>query len=121
MPTLSATGSARRASEMTGRHDGVSPDAPTRLRTLVAVALVLGAAAVVAGVLASRGGVDEPRAAPAPWTFAPPMSSRRSYVAAAQLGDAVYVAGGMVGEMGRPLATFQRLDGRRERWATLAP
>ena len=47
------------------------------------------------------------------------MSSRRSYVAAAQVGDAVYVAGGMVGETGRPLATFQRFDAPANRWTTL--
>ena len=55
------------------------------------------------------------------WEYAPSLSSRRSYVAAAQVDDAIYVAGGMVGETGRPLATFQRFDASEERWETLSP
>ena len=47
------------------------------------------------------------------------MSQRRSYVAAAELGGRIYVAGGMVGETGRPLATFSRYDPRSDSWATL--
>jgi hypothetical protein len=35
------------------------------------------------------------------------------------VGQAVYVAGGMVGETGRPLATFQRFDAQENRWTTL--
>ena len=38
------------------------------------------------------------------------MSQRRSYIAAAQVGPLLYAAGGMVGETGRPLATFTRYD-----------
>jgi hypothetical protein len=49
------------------------------------------------------------------------MSSRRSYISAAQVGPHVYVAGGMVGETGRPLATFQRYDTRADGWETLSP
>ena len=33
----------------------------------------------------------------------------------------IYVAGGMVGETGRPLATASRYDPRRDVWTTLAP
>jgi N-acetylneuraminic acid mutarotase len=47
------------------------------------------------------------------------MSQRRSYVAAAELGGTIYVAGGMVGETGRPLATFTRYDPRSDSWETL--
>lgn len=53
------------------------------------------------------------------WELAQAMSSRRSYVAAAQVGDSIYVAGGMVGETGRPLATFQRFDPAANSWETL--
>ena len=57
----------------------------------------------------------------AQWAFGPSLSSRRSYVASAQVGPTIYVAGGMVGETGRPLATFQRLDTRKGSWETLSP
>jgi hypothetical protein len=55
------------------------------------------------------------------WERGPSLSSRRSYIAAAQIGPTIYVAGGMVGETGRPLATFQRLDTSRGSWETLSP
>jgi hypothetical protein len=55
------------------------------------------------------------------WAYGPSLSSRRSYVAAAQVGLTIYVAGGMVGETGRPLATFQRLDTGNGSWETLSP
>jgi Kelch motif len=55
----------------------------------------------------------------AEWTYGRAMSSRRSYIAAAQVDGRIYVAGGMVGETGRPLATFQRYDPRDDRWTTL--
>ncbi len=55
------------------------------------------------------------------WERGPSLSSRRSYIAAAQVDATIYVAGGMVGETGRPLATFQRLDTRRGAWETLSP
>ena len=47
------------------------------------------------------------------------MPQRRSYIAGAQVGPVVYAAGGMVGETGRPLATFSRYDTRRDEWAQL--
>jgi hypothetical protein len=47
------------------------------------------------------------------------MSQRRSYLAAAELDGAIYAAGGMVGETGRPLATFGRYDPEADRWTTL--
>lgn len=49
------------------------------------------------------------------------MSSRRSYLASAQASGSIYVAGGMVGETGRPLATFQRFVVAEQRWETLSP
>lgn len=49
------------------------------------------------------------------------MSSRRSYIASAETAGAIYVAGGMVGETGRPLATFQRFLVDEQRWETLSP
>jgi hypothetical protein len=54
------------------------------------------------------------------WELGPSLSSRRSYVASVQVGPTIYVAGGMVGETGRPLATFQRLDTRKGSWETLS-
>ena len=47
------------------------------------------------------------------------MSLRRSYIAAAEVDGAVYAAGGMVGETGRPLAVFQRFDPAQNAWTTL--
>lgn len=55
------------------------------------------------------------------WAFGQAMSSRRSYIAASQVGKDIYVAGGMVGETGRPLATFQRYSALADRWTTLSP
>jgi N-acetylneuraminic acid mutarotase len=49
------------------------------------------------------------------------MPQRRSYIAGAQVGSLVYAAGGMVGETGRPLATFSRYDTRRDAWLQLTP
>ena len=53
------------------------------------------------------------------WERAASMPQRRSYIAAAQLGPLLYTAGGMVGETGRPLATFTRYDTGRDEWTTL--
>ena len=53
------------------------------------------------------------------WHRAASMSQRRSYIAGAQIGPLVYAAGGMVGETGRPLATFSRYDTRRDQWTQL--
>ena len=47
------------------------------------------------------------------------MSQRRSYVAGAELGGRIYVAGGMVGETGRPLATFARYEPGSDSWTVL--
>lgn len=55
------------------------------------------------------------------WMYGASLSGRRSYIAAAQIGPTIYVAGGMVGETGRPLATVQRLDTRRGGWETISP
>jgi outer membrane protein assembly factor BamB len=68
---------------------------------------------------ASRSPAAASEAEASPWTLAAPMSQRRSYVAAAKLDGRVYVAGGMVGETGRHLATFERFDPRSNAWTTL--
>jgi hypothetical protein len=56
---------------------------------------------------------------PSGWERAASMSQRRSYIAAAQVGNLIYTAGGMVGETGRPLATASRYDPAADRWQTL--
>jgi N-acetylneuraminic acid mutarotase len=53
------------------------------------------------------------------WERASSMSQRRSYLAAAELDGMIYAAGGMVGETGRPLATFARYDPSADRWQVL--
>jgi hypothetical protein len=50
---------------------------------------------------------------PPVWQTAAPMPERRSYFAAAQIGGAVYVSGGMVGGTGKYVLRLQRFDGRR--------
>ena len=55
------------------------------------------------------------------WTFARHMPHRRSYTASAELGGRVYVAGGMVGETGRPLDLLERFDPKRNEWTSLTP
>jgi hypothetical protein len=80
-----------------------------------------GAVAMASLVLPSCGGEGAVRAEEEPWTLVRAMSQRRSYVAAAELGGRIYVAGGMVGETGRPLATFSRYDPATDSWTTLAP
>ena len=72
--------------------------------------LALAAAAVV---LAGWNGDT------AAWEQVSSMSQRRSYLAAAEVGGNVYVAGGMVGETGRPLATFARYEPDADRWVVL--
>ena len=64
---------------------------------------------------------DSGRSAEAGWTQVASMSQRRSYIAAAQVDRYIYAAGGMVGETGRPLATFARYDTSGDRWETLRP
>jgi N-acetylneuraminic acid mutarotase len=79
--------------------------------------------ALLAGVAVLAGCGDKyvVSAAPAPegWTFAQSMAQRRSYIAAAQVGGLIYAAGGMVGETGRPLSTFQRFDPAANSWKGL--
>jgi hypothetical protein len=83
----------------------------TRLRRLSALVFVL-----LAGCAGSDG---QPTEAEAGWEFGPPMANRRSYVAAAELGGRIYVAGGMFGGAGTRLDRVQRFDPDREAWATL--
>jgi hypothetical protein len=78
---------------------------------------LLLAAAIVLGACSGGEAAQEDEQ----WEFGPSLSSRRSYIAAAHIGPTIYVAGGMVGETGRPLATFQRLDPRNGSWETLSP
>src|SRR4029078_2823119 len=91
------------------------------MRTTLVVATVALVAVTVAAVFGARGPGDpaEARAAEAPWTFAAPMSQRRSYIAAAELDGHIYAAGGMVGETGRFLSVFQRFDPDADDWVTL--
>src|SRR3954453_6523905 len=93
------------------------------MRTTLVVAAVAVAAVAVAGVFGARGPGDpaEARAAETPWTFAAPMSQRRSYIAAAELDGHIYAAGGMVGETGRFLSVFQRFDPEANAWTTFRP
>jgi hypothetical protein len=79
------------------------------------------AALAVAIAVAGCGGGEDSAQGEGEWERGPSLSSRRSYIAAAQVGPSIYVAGGMVGETGRPLATFQRLDAEAGRWETLSP
>ena len=65
------------------------------------------------------GGEEETRRAEAGWQYGPPMANRRSYVAAAELGGRIYVAGGMFGNAGTRLDRVQRLDPHRRAWTTL--
>jgi hypothetical protein len=93
-----------------------------RFAPALLVALVALASACDAG--GDRSAADAPGrpvGEGAGWSFAEPMSQRRSYVAAAELGGRIYVAGGMVGETGRRLALFERFDPAKNAWTTLAP
>ena len=79
----------------------------------------------IGAVLASVGAfalffllADGPPAG-AGWEQVASMSQRRSYIASTQVGDEIYAAGGMVGDSGRPLATFSRYDARADRWQNL--
>jgi N-acetylneuraminic acid mutarotase len=89
-------------------------------RRALAAWLALAAAAIAGAAIGWSGGSVE-RAQAAPWTRAPSMPQRRSYLAAAQIGDRIYTAGGMVGETGRPVATFARFDAVANQWAVLEP
>jgi hypothetical protein len=90
------------------------------MRRLLVVVL---AALVSVGLAAALGSLDAgaDEAPAAPWTYAQPMSMRRSYIAAGELGGKIYAAGGMVGGNGRRLAIFQRFDPKSNRWETLRP
>jgi hypothetical protein len=88
-------------------------------RRAVAAWLALAAAGLTGALLAWSGDGEETVAAA--WERATSMSQRRSYIAAAQVGPFIYTAGGMVGENGRPLATFTRYDARADEWTTLQP
>ena len=87
--------------------------------------LALGAAAVAVGAFVlffvvdalSDDGDAEPEASG--WTQVSSMPQRRSYIAAAELDGSIYTAGGMVGDTGRPLATFTRYDPAEDAWETL--
>jgi hypothetical protein len=89
-------------------------------RRALAAWLALAASGVAGAAIGWSGGAAE-RAEAAPWTRAPSMPQRRSYIAAAQVGNRIYTAGGMVGETGRPLTTFTRFDAAAEDWAVLQP
>jgi N-acetylneuraminic acid mutarotase len=83
---------------------------------VLAVVLVVLAVVALAAVIGGRGTGD---AEAAPWTYRESMSQRRSYVAAATIGDQIYAAGGMVGETGRPLDLLARYDPDADSWETL--
>ena len=93
-------------------------------RKLLAAAFVSAMALVIGGCAPSKDTTEN--AAPdarggTGWERVASMSQRRSYIAAAQVGRYIYAAGGMVGETGRPLATFARYDAAADRWETLRP
>ena len=90
-------------------------------RAAAALAVVIGAVGAACDGGAERGaGETRARAAATSgWGFAEPMSQRRSYVAAAEVDGRIYVAGGMVGETGRPLALFERFDPEANAWVAL--
>jgi len=87
-------------------------------RGLTAGVIAALAVAIAAALGAFAGGEEDAEAAP--WEYAEPMSQRRSYIAAAELGGHIYAAGGMVGQTGRRLATFQRYDPDTNAWETLS-
>ncbi|MBW3593304.1 MAG: hypothetical protein KY396_06395, partial [Actinobacteria bacterium] len=91
-----------------------------RGRLTLAVGVLVIAVVAFAALLGAgeRSAANERREA-GDWDFAPSMSQRRSYVAAAELDGRIYVAGGMVGESGRHLATFDRFDAEEQTWTTL--
>src|SRR5688500_3767485 len=84
--------------------------------------VVLAAAALAGCSTEDEAAAPEPRpSADGGWRQVASMSQRRSYIAAAQVDRHIYAAGGMVGETGRPLATFTRYDTEADRWQTLRP
>lgn len=87
------------------------------MRALAALLVVLALVALAAAIGSLGPEADDAEAAP--WTFGASMSQRRSYIAAAEIGDQIYAAGGMVGETGRPLDLLQRYDPATDEWTTL--
>jgi Kelch motif len=85
------------------------------LTRLALLALAAAAISIPAALVLDDG------EAQAGWEQVASMSQRRSYLAAAELGGFVYAAGGMVGETGRPLATFARYEPGPDRWKVLRP
>lgn len=90
------------------------------------VVLVVGLAVAVAAAAAVGLAVRDTTTDGAPegaeaagWTRAASMSQRRSYVAGAAAAGRFYAAGGMVGQTGRPLATFASFDPAADRWTVL--
>jgi N-acetylneuraminic acid mutarotase len=65
------------------------------------------------------GGGDDRGAATSDWQFTTPMANRRSYVAAGEIAEKIYVAGGMFGDAGRRLDRVQVFDPRDAVWTTL--
>jgi hypothetical protein len=74
----------------------------------------------LAGCSGGGGEPEERRAVATDWEFSTPMANRRSYVAAAELGGRIYVAGGMFGDAGTRLDRVQRFHPERGAWETLA-
>lgn len=93
-----------------------APAGPNSSRGLLAW-LVVAAFGVVGAAIG--WGFGAPEAEASRWERAASMPQRRSYIAAAQVGPLIYTAGGMVGDTGRPLATFTRYDARRDAWTAL--
>ncbi len=87
-----------------------------RSSSVLLAAATLAAAGCGSGETTTRG--LEPQAASS-WQRVASMSQRRSYIAGAQVGPLLYAAGGMVGQTGRPLASFSRYDTRTDTWTQL--
>jgi hypothetical protein len=83
-------------------------------------ALLLAVLVLAAGCGSTASAPREAPELDAAWERLSSMSQRRSYLAAAQVGPWLYAAGGMVGETGRPLATFARYDTRTDAWEVLS-
>src|SRR5919199_6111989 len=86
---------------------------------LAAAFLVVAAAVVAASGCGGSAEKKPRRAAAAQWSPAPSMPHRRSYTASAEIGGKIYVAGGMVGNTGRPLDVFEEFDPRTDDWSAL--
>jgi N-acetylneuraminic acid mutarotase len=82
-------------------------------------AVVLAVALAVTGL--ACGSVFDDDEPAAQWSFGPHMVHRRSYPASTMIDEKIYVAGGMVGETGKPLDFLERFDPARNEWTSLAP